>query len=713
MKPGLTLPSPTPKRLTSDTVPYLSLFQCASFQGNQDWSMKKDRPEKDWPVLTCTTFPCFSVPAMAAALWVCDVGQPAVQPRRGHVGDAGGGAMEGACHARRGDHGVGPPHQGVPHQPSACLICHLTQDWLLHPSLMSLWCGTSPPLPQHTHTSCQTSSQTGSSIQVWCRCGVEPLPPHHVKPLHRDWLLHPSLMSLWCGTSPPLPNTHTHHVRPLHRLAPPSKSDVAVVWNLPPSPQHTHTSCRTSSQTGSSIQVWCRCGVEPLPPHHVKPLHRDWLLHPGLMLLWCGTSPPPQHTHHVRPLHRLAPPSKSDVAAVWNLPPSPPTHTHIMSDLFTDWLLHPSLMSLRCGTSPPSPPTHTHIMSDLFTDWLLHPSLMSLRCETPPPSPPTHTHIMSDLFTDWLLHPSLMSLRCGTSPPSPPSPPTHTHIMSDLFTDWLLHPSLMSLRCGTPPPLPQHTHTSCQTSSQTGSSIQVWCRCSVEPPPPPNTHIMSDLFTDWLLHPSLMFLRCGTSPPTSCQTSSQRLAPPSRSDVAVVWNLPPSPPKHTHIMSDLFTDWLLHPSLMSLWNGTAPHPLHHVRPLHRMASQVWCHCGVEPLPTHYVKPLHKLAPPFKADVTMCGISQQPPSQFINRCLEDWLLHPSFMSKWCGTHLSPPTPPPSPPSTRMPFMLCHLAKDWYLHSSVMSPWWTSFTLRQWLYWRLAPPFQADDADFCGN
>ena len=619
MKPGLTLPSPPPKRLTSDTVPYLSLFQCASFQGNQDWSMKKDRPEKDWPVLTCTTFPCFSVPAMAAALWVCDVSQPAVQPRRGHVGDAGGGAMEGACHARRGDHGVGPPHQGVPHQPSACLICHLTQDWLLHPSLMSLWCGTSPPLSPNTHgvdTSCQTSSQTGSSIQVWCRCGVEP---------------------------PPLsPNTHTHHVRPLPRLAPPSKSDVAAVWNLSP-----HIMSNLFTETGSSIQVWCRCGVEPPPL-------------------------PNTHTHHVRPLHRLAPPSKSDVAVVWNLPPiSPNTHTHHVRPLHR--------------LAPPS-------KSDVAAVWKLSP------------------HIMSNLFTETGSSIQVWCC-CGVEPPPP-----NTHIMSDLFTDWLLHPSLMSLRCGTSPPLPQNTRTSCQTSSQTGFSIQVWCRCGVEPPPlSPNTH-------------------------THHVRPLHRLAPPSKSDVAAVWNLsphimsnlftetgssiqvwcccgveppPPSPPKHTHIMSDLFTDWLLHPSLMSLWNGTAPHPLHHVRPLHRMASQVWCHCGVEPLPTHYVKPLHKLAPPFKADVTMCGISQQPPSQFIDCCLEDWLLHPSFMSKWCGTHLSPPTPPPSPPNTRMPFMLCHFAKDWYLHSSVMSPWWTSFTLRQWLYWRLAPPFQADDADFCGS
>ena len=526
------------------------------------------------------------------------------------------------------------------------IMSDLFTDWLLHPSLMSLWCGTSPPLPQHTHTSCQTSSQTGSSIQVWCRCGVEPLPPHHVKPLHRDWLLHPSLMLLWCGTSPPLPNTHTHHVRPLHRLAPPSKSDVAVVWNLPPSPQHTHTSCRTSSQTGSSIQVWCRCGVEPLPPHHVKPLHRDWLLHPGLMLLWCGTSPPPPNTH-------------------------------IMSDLFTDWLLHPSLMSLRCGTSPPLP-QHTHTS-----------------CQT---SSQTGSSIQV-----WCC--------CGVEPL---------------------------------PPLPQHTHTSCQTSSQTGSSIQVWCRCGVEPPPlSPNTHTHHVRPLHRLAPPSKSDVAAVWNLPPPQHTHHvrplHRLAPPSKSDVSVVWNLsphimsnlftetgssiqvwcccgvepPPSPPKHTHIMSDLFTDWLLHPSLMSLWNGTSPHPLHHVRPLHRMASQVWCHCGVEPLPTHYVKPLHKLAPPFKADVTMCGISQQPPSQFIDRCLEDWLLHPSFMSKWCGTHLSPPTPPPSPPNTRMPFMLCHLAKDWYLHSSVMSPWWTSFTLHQWLYWRLAPPFQADDADFCGS
>ena len=382
--------------------------------------------------------------------------------------------------------------------------------------------------------------------------------------------------------------------------------------------------------------------------------------------------------------------------------------------------------------------------------------------------------------------------------------------------------------CGVDPLPP----TSCQTASQTGSSIQVWCRCGVEPPPPTtHTHkscqtssqngcsslmslwsgtsplspyIMSDLFTDWLLHPSLMSLWNGTSlhPPHHVRPL-HRLAPPSKSDVAVEWNLPPpptscqtssqtgssiqvwcrcgmEPPPTPHIMSDLFTDWLLHPSLMSLWTGTSPHPPHHVKPLHRMAPQVWCHCGLEPPPT-----LHIMSSLFtewllKSDVTVEWNLPQPPTScqtsslleppptlhimsnlftewllksdvtvewnlsphIMSNLFMNWPLHLKLMSPCAGFHSSllhnsaitvlktgssiqvlcqngveltpPPLPPPPPsPTPHHTCMLCHLAKDWYLHASVMSPWWTSFTLRQWLCWRLAPPFQADDADFCGS
>ena len=147
--------------------------------------------------------------------------------------------MEGARHARRGDHGVGPPHQGVPHQPSTCLIRHLTQDWLLHPSLMSLRCGSSPP---HIMSNGFTDWLFHPSLMsLWS--GTSPLSPYIMSDLFTDWLLHPSLMSLWNGTSlhPP------HHVRPLH------------CWNLPP----PSTSCQASSQNGSS----------------------------SLMSLWSGTSP--------------------------------------------------------------------------------------------------------------------------------------------------------------------------------------------------------------------------------------------------------------------------------------------------------------------------------------------------------------------------------------------------------------------------------------
>ena len=152
--------------------------------------------------------------------------------------------MEGARHARRGDHGVGPPHQGVPHQPSTCLIRHLTQDWLLHPSLMSLRCGSSPP--------------------------------HIMSNGFTDWLFHPSLMSLWSGTSAPH-NTHTQIMSNLFTewLL---KSDVTVEWNLSPHimsnlfmnwPLHLklmspcagfhssllHNSSITVLKTGSSIPV--------------------------------------------------------------------------------------------------------------------------------------------------------------------------------------------------------------------------------------------------------------------------------------------------------------------------------------------------------------------------------------------------------------------------------------------------------------------------
>ena len=256
-------------------------------------------------------------------------------------------------------HGVGP----VNHL-SSCFCCHVIEDWLVHPSLdiTMAWDLSIITL----HASSVTLLKTGSSIQVWC---------HHV------WASHLSLFRL--------------RLSPYWRLVPSSKSDVTMAWYLFIITLHASfvillwllypslilSWCGTSSVSlfmlhlssycGCSILVWCHCGRVPpcqYSPCFIHHISEDWLLHLSALLPWCGTYPLPLfrlntilllkiHTspllktsfsiqvwcHHnveppcqpffyassvTSPYWGLVLPSESDITEAWNLPTN---HLHASS----------------------------------------------------------------------------------------------------------------------------------------------------------------------------------------------------------------------------------------------------------------------------------------------------------------------------------------------------------------------------------------------